>query len=285
MAVISTKSLSHIGLKSQDVERQAAFYAQMVGLGETERDSVGRVYLRCNANHHSVVLIPSSESGIDHVALDVGGPAELDAAANALSKAGISYETVRSGEPGQAVSLRLRDPNGYVIELISTMTQVNPNYGPRAVQPRKLGHVTLQVADCKQAVDFYREVLGFRVSDWVDDIFVWMRCNPDHHSFAFARADTIKMHHVAFEIKDLSYLARQADHLMQNGYVLLYGPGRHGPGQNHFSYFRDPEGNLIEFACDLQQIWDDVNYVPKVWNSQERWVNMWGPEAPVEFME
>jgi catechol 2,3-dioxygenase-like lactoylglutathione lyase family enzyme len=143
----------------------------------------------------------------------------------------------------------------------------------------------LQVTDCKQAVAFYSEVLGFRVSDWVDDIFVWIRCNPDHHGLAFAKMDTLKMHHLAFEIKDLSYLARQADHLMQNGHVLLYGPGRHGPGQNHFEYFRDPERNLVEFACDLQQIWDDVNYEPKVWNSKERWVNLWGPEGPADFLD
>lgn len=285
MSVVKAKSISHVGLKTQNIERQTQFYTQMVGLGETERDTAGRVYLRCNANHHSVVLIPSSETGIDHYGLTVGGLTELESAANALSRAGIPYETEQSAALGQGTSLRLRDPDGYVVELLAEMSQVSPHYGPRAVQPRKLGHVTLQVKDCKRAVDFYSEVLGFRVSDWVDDIFVWVRCNPDHHGLAFAKMDTVKMHHFAFEIKDLSYLARQADYLMQNGYALLYGPGRHGPGQNHFEYFRDPERNLIEFACDLQQIWDDVTYVPKVWNSQERWVNMWGPDGPADFLE
>ena len=164
------------------------------------------------------------------------------------------------------------------------MAQVAPIYGPRAVQPRKLGHVTLLVDDCKRSAEFYSEVLGFRVSDWVDDIFLWMRCNPDHHGLAFAKTGTIKMHHFAFELKDFSYLARQADHLMHNGYVLLYGPGRHGPGENHFEYFRDPESNLIEFMSNIQQIWDDATYEPKVWDSQKRWVNLWGPEGPADFV-
>ena len=284
MPIVNVKRVSHVALKARNVEQQTNFYTYMVGLVETERDSAGRVYLRCNADHHAVVLNPSSETGLDHYALDVGGPAELERAATALTSAGISYHTEKPGELGQESSLCLHDPDGHVVELIGGMEQVAPNYGPRAVQPRKLGHVTLLVDDCKRTAEFYSEVLGFRISDWVDDIFLWMRCNPDHHGLAFAKAGFVKMHHFAFEVVDFSYLARQADHLMQNGYVLLYGPGRHGPGQNQFEYFRDPEGNLIEFMCDLQQIWDDATYVPRVWNSKERWVNMWGPDGPPDFV-
>ncbi len=284
MPIVNAKYVSHVALKTRDVEQQANFYNHMVGLGETERDSAGRIYLRCNANHHAVVLIPTTETGIDHYALDVGGPAELDAAATALTHAGIPYETEGTVELGQAAALRLRDPDGYVVELVGGMSQVSPTYGPRAVQPRKLGHITLLVDDCKRSAEFYSEVLGFRVSDWVEDIFLWMRCNPDHHGLAFAKGSSGIMHHFAFEVLDFSYLARQADHLMQHGYTLLYGPGRHGPGRNQFEYFRDPERNLVEFTCDVQQIWDDATYVPKVWSTQELWVNLWGPNPPADFV-
>ncbi len=284
MPIVNVKQVSHVALKTRDVEQQANFYTNIVGLGETQRDSSGRVYLRCNENHHAVVLIPSSEAGIDHYALDVGGPAELESAATALSRAGIAYETEGTGELGQGSSLHLHDPDGYVVELIGAMAQVDPTYGSRAAQPRKLGHVTLLVDDCKRSAEFYSEVLGFRVSDWVEDIFLWMRCNPDHHGLAFAKGNSGTMHHFAFEVVDFSYLARQAEHLMQNGYTLLYGPGRHGPGKNQFEYFRDPERNLVEFMCDIQQIWDDATYVPRVWSTKEKWVNMWGPDAPSDFV-
>jgi catechol-2,3-dioxygenase len=84
-------------------------------------------------------------------------------------------------------------------------------------------------------------------------------------------------HHFAFEVLDFSHLARQADHLMQNGYKLLYGPGRHGPGNNQFEYFRDLDGNTVEFTCDVQHIWDDATYEPRVWSSKDLWVNLWDP--------
>src|SRR5712671_475482 len=102
MPIVTAKRISHIALKTRNVEQQTNFYTNIVGLGEAERDSAGRVYLRCNANHHAVVLNPSSETGIDHYALDVGGPAELEAAAAALSRAGISYETEKPGELGRS---------------------------------------------------------------------------------------------------------------------------------------------------------------------------------------
>src|SRR6266568_713939 len=129
MPVVDVKHISHVALKAQDVERQAAFYAQMVGLGETERDNEGRIYLRCNANHHSVVLVPSSGFGIDHFALDVGSPAALEQAAGALARAGIAYQTEGSGELGQDACIRLRDPDGFVIELLGEMGQVAAGYG------------------------------------------------------------------------------------------------------------------------------------------------------------
>ena len=94
MPVVQVKHVSHIALKTPHLEQQAAFYSDMVGLGATERDSAGRVYLRCNANHHAVVLIPADTAGMDHYALDVGGPAEIEQAAAALHKAGI--ETVHA---------------------------------------------------------------------------------------------------------------------------------------------------------------------------------------------
>jgi catechol 2,3-dioxygenase-like lactoylglutathione lyase family enzyme len=285
MSIVKVKKLSHVALKVTDIAAQTQFYSEICGLGETARDDAGQVYMRCNADHHSVVLIPSDESGLDHFALEVGGPAEVAATAQALDRAGISYEANGSHELGQGPSLRLRDPDGFVVELLGGMEQVNPTYGPRAVQPREIGHVTLLVDDPKVSVEFYTQILGFRISDWFEDVFAWLRCNPQHHTVAVARLARVGMHHFAFNVVNFSEIAHLGDHLMRNGRHFLYGPGRHGPGNNQFAYLRDLDGHIIEYTCDSIQVWDEENYRPKVWRSTQKWVNVWGQDPPEEFLQ
>ena len=305
--LIKAKRLSHVGLHCHDVDAQAAFYTQMVGLGETARDQAGNVYLRCNADHHSLVLMPTppyddsfstpndtTEDGasqddakggadavMNHVALEV---ADVDAAAEALTQAGIEHEMVTDVELGQGPAVRLRDPDGFVLELVGPLMQVAPVYGPRNVQPRHFGHITFRTVDPKVSAEFYQEVLGFRVSDWLGEDFVWLRCTPEHHGIAISRhARAPMLHHIAFHVMDMAQLIHQAEYLMHNDRTLLYGPGRHGPGQNLFIYFHDIEENIVEFAADIQEIWDDETYTPRVWDPNERWSNMWGPPSLPEF--
>ena len=286
MPLVQTKKLSHVALNVSDVAAQTAFYRDMVGLHVQATDDQGRVYLRCNSDHHALVLVPSAERGMDHFALDVGGIAELEAAANALENAGISISTSSAQEAGQPHAYRLTDPNGFVVELVAGVEQVDPTYGPRVVTPLRYGHLTLRVDHLQETVDFYTNLLGFRISDWLGDQFCWLRCTPEHHGLAIStHVRAPMMHHLAFHVRDMAELVQQAEHLMRNDRVLLYGPGRHGPGQNLFIYFHDTEQNIVEMAADMQRIWDEANYQPKVWDPNERWSNMWGPPASPEFRE
>jgi len=287
MALVDVERLSHIGLKTRNVESQTKFYEEMVGLKETARDDEGRVYLRCNERHHSLVLVPSEEAGdVDHLALQVsGGRPGVEAAADALAGIGIGYEEVED-VPGQGPTLRMRDSDGFWVELIGGMETVDPYYGPRAVQPRQQDHINLKVCDAVESAEFYEEVFGFKVSDRLSDAgIVWTRCNPYHHSLAFTRDENkTALHHLAFEVVDFAELGHQAEHLMRNGRQLLWGPGRHGPGNNQFEYFRDLDRNIIEFTCDARQIYDADQEV-KVWNVEELWADLWGSFPPTEWLE
>ena len=49
------------------------------------------------------------------------------------------------------------------------------------------------------------------------------------------------------------------------------------------NHIMDIEENIVEFAADIQEIWDDETYTPRVWDPNERWSNMWGPPSLPEF--
>jgi len=88
----------------------------------------------------------------------------------------------------------------------------------------------------KAVADFYAKVMGFKVSDWIEDWFVFMRCNADHHTVNFIKGDNIEMHHMAFELKDMSHMQNACEMFAQRKIRILWGPLRHGPGHNVATY-------------------------------------------------
>jgi hypothetical protein len=132
-------------------------------------------------------------------------------------------------------------------------------------------------------------MLGFRVSDWRSDFFAFMRCSRDHHTVNFLRDARPSISHIAFEVRDWSDIKRACDLLASNDITLTWGPIRHIIGHNIAIYHKNPDGVVIEFFCDMDQIHDeelgffeprpwhqDRPQRPKVWRDETP-SNWWGP--------
>jgi catechol-2,3-dioxygenase len=117
-------------------------------------------------------------------------------------------------------------------------------------------------------VDFYTEVLGFRVSDWLGDVFAFLRCGPDHHTVNFLNSEHRGLHHIAFEMKDIPHLLAACELLGQKDIKIIWGPGRHGIGHNVFVYHRDPDDHIIEFYTEMDQMKDETlgYFEPRPWH-------------------
>jgi catechol-2,3-dioxygenase len=115
---------------------------------------------------------------------------------------------------------------------------------------------------------FYRQ-LGFRVSDRTARGMTFLRCNQDHHTLALTQSTGTGVQHVAYDVVDLDSVMRALGWFTSNDLACIWGPGRHGPGNNIFTYYTDPAGLIVEYYAELQQIGhpeDDI---------EERY---WGPE-------
>jgi hypothetical protein len=83
--------------------------------------------------------------------------------------------------------------------------------------------------------------------------------------------------------KRFESLGRVADRAAAAGAPLVYGPGRHGPGNNHFIYFKDPDGFLLECCSDLAQVGPGSSYeLGRKWTVGQ--TNLWGPSPPPAFL-
>ena len=125
-------------------------------------------------------------------------------------------------------------------------------------------------------VAFYRDVVGLSVSDWIDDRMVFMRAGTDHHDLALLQlpADAPPLpagalsclEHFSYRVETVEEIMAITAMLQARGIEIDRGPGKHGPGENTFIVFRDPDGNNVEFYSDMQQIDPAGEHRPQVWD-------------------
>ncbi len=90
-----------------------------------------------------------------------------------------------------------------------------------------------------------------------------------------------ELSHYAWSVPDLNATGRIADRLAARGRRLLWGPSRHGPGNNQFVYFKDEDGAMVECCADLAQMPPAGDYEARRWPGGFGAVNRWGgPPSP-----
>ena len=156
--------------------------------------------------------------------------------------------------------------------------------------PRRVGHVVFGSPDVAATVAFYRDGLGFQVSDVIDGgIGCFLRCSTDHHNLLVMPAPVPCMNHYAMEMDDLDAIGLAGTRVVaERPEASVYGPGRHVLGANLFWYLLDPAGGMFELFADMDQITDD-----EAWATDERrddWdpftIASWepGPSKPDFFL-
>lgn len=274
--------IGHVALHVTDIERSITFFDDVLGLRVTDRAG-NRVYLSCNERHHELILIGSGRRGYDHVGLEVADTAALELAERTLRDAGarvVGYEA----EPGIECALRVVVDGGHVLKLFCGMQGAPPDPVDRE-RALEFEHVSLTLRDLGGIEKTLIDGLGFHLSDHLGrmPMLSWLRCNGAHHGVGLMRYPFSRLHHYAWAFPDLDALGRVADRAAGSGSRLVYGAGRHGPGDNHFIYFKDPDGFLIECCSDLARIGPGSPYeIGRRWTVAE--TNLWGPRAPRAFL-
>jgi catechol 2,3-dioxygenase-like lactoylglutathione lyase family enzyme len=186
----------------------------------------------------------------------------------------------------QADRLSLMAPHGVVVHVV-VGAPGPPNDAPRDAGPvvGSLDHLSFTAGDLRRSVEFFCDVLGFRVSDRVAETRYWLRCNENHHTVALFAGDD-GLQHYAFETRDANELVRLGDALGDRGRNLLWGIGRHGLGENVFTYHLDPAGAVLEVCSDMVQIPDEDAWTVGVWDEDTTASAIrWGQLPPPGFRD
>jgi len=288
--------LGFLGLNVVKQDAMINHYENVIGLPRSADSKDGETYFVCGPDHHAVSFHKNDTPGFRHVGFQIDGDGLLDDALTGLQESGIPATLKFDPLAGLKCAIEIADPDGYTIYLYRTISRSEVPRSRIGVSPNKIGHVALRVGDARVTTKFYTEILGFRWSDWLEDFFVFLRCNADHHSMNFLTSPRRGLFHVAFETQDWNHLGRSCDLLSLHGVPLIWGPGRHGMGHNLFTYHYDPDGNVVEFIAELDRMSEEkIGYFdprsyhednpqrPKVWHRHPTAANKWGVMPPVDF--
>ncbi len=149
-----------------------------------------------------------------------------------------------------------------------------------APAPRRIGHIVLGTPHFGRAVDFYVNLLGFRISDQIrKGLATFMRVESDHHNLMIQPGPTSYLNHYALEVDDIDAVGLAGTAVVaEDKDASVVGVGRHNLGANVFWYLRDPAGNMFEFFSDMDQITD-----VEIWNREHRRLDWEGEDGPAGF--
>lgn len=285
--MIQVRRLGHATFSTENMGREVEYWQHIMGFVVTDQTK-DRVIMSTKYGHEAIALVKGQPGWLQRLSFQVAPGSDLGELAGKLAEHGVKTDRASDITPGIAKALTFTDPKGTLIEIFADYKLQDDDARDPVIAPLKFGHIAYRVTDPKKITEFYIDVLGFRMSDWIGDHFSFLRCGPDHHTVNFARYKEERLHHIAFEMKDSPTINRACDYLAKNKIQLVWGPIRHIVGHNLAAYHRNHDDIRVEMFCELDVMLDEtLGYFeprpwhedrpqrPKVWPG-DTWRAQWG---------
>ena len=310
MALIKVTDLAYGRLRSPDLDAQEEFLTQF-GMTRMARTK-NALYMRGTDPTHHLHVTEQGDPGFVGLAYYAASEDDLKRVATAPGASAV--EAI--DEPGGGKRVRLREPNGYQIEVVHGIETPKPipvkrqalNMGEESLKRagelmrlpkgssrvKRIGHGVMASPKVQETVRWFRETLGFICSDDVyagtkDNIIgSFNRCDRgddyvDHHVFFCIRNERAGLNHLSFEVQDLDDVFMGHQHLQQLGkYEHMWGLGRHLLGSQVYDYWADPWGRVHEHWSDTDRL--NVKNGSNLLPAEEALVSQWGGPPPEKFI-
>jgi catechol 2,3-dioxygenase len=266
--------LQRLVISSPQVERMAAFYRDAFGYAVTV--SGGRY--QCEGEGRSLWIEHGAANQLIESHFVVPDVQTLRSYITRLKGRGIGCR-IEEG-PGE-LAVEIQDPENRRVRFTVEGSAAGRRHLPseKNVRPARLQHYAVRTPDVQKLLEFYSGSLGFTLSDIVRDeagelTAAFLRTDSEHHAFAIFRAAQSRLDHFSCETSDWSALRDWADHMAERTVKLVWGIGRHGPGNDTFFMVHDPDENLAEISSDLERCPEDRSV--GIWKHRMETLNQWG---------
>jgi 2,3-dihydroxybiphenyl 1,2-dioxygenase len=308
-------TLGYAGFGSDRLEDWRQFGTGMVGFQAVERGN-SLLAFRMDDRKQRVVIDRAMGEGARFFGWEVADQTALDALAARLEKAGIRVtaepQTLADARHVRAL-ISFHDPAGnrleafYGAEIDDTPFRPGRSISGFRTGALGLGHVVLTVENIEPVMAFYVEVLGFRLSDYIEKPFraYFFHLNPRHHSLALIETGRDGMHHLMVELFSLDDVGQAYDIALNEDRVNVT-LGRHTNDLMTSFYARTPSSFMVECGWGGREIdpasWQPavMTHGPSLWGHERVWLTdedraiarkmrmnaaRQGLRAPVQVME
>jgi len=265
-------ALSHLSIRSADPTRLAGFFEEVYGMTrQATRDG-----WQCAAPGRAFLISPGRPNSVDYIAYAFNDSDALARHRETLAGRSLALGGNPSPLFGDS-AFSVTDPDGNVVAFgvhASSGGDTVPD-----VPPARIQHVAFRTSNMESMVSFYRDVLGFVLSDRVEDDqgtlrACFLRTDHEHHALALFSSAETRLDHISCETRDIVSLTAWADRVSSKRVPLCWGVGRHGPGNDVFFMVKDPDDNLIEISAELEHV--ESARPTGIWPHEQRTLNLWG---------
>lgn len=274
IAVQGGAYLHHVAFESEDPQKLAEFYAANMDMKVTK---ISETEYWCEGPLRRFVAVKGENKKLAYGGLACRNAEVLEAMRNRAESNGVAILPSVSPYFGND-AFAVRDYDGNLI-CIGTAREQTVSYQPSFEgihAPTQ--HLTFATENLQGFKEFYVDKLGFFLSDRVlhengELATVFTTSNHEHHTIACFKSNRTGVDHHSYEAGTFENIKKFCDRFAANGVLLTWGPGRHGPGNNLFVFYTDPDGNWIEISGELEAIYDREVID---WPQHPRTLNKWG---------
>jgi biphenyl-2,3-diol 1,2-dioxygenase len=279
--------LGYWGFEVSDLAAWEAFATDVLGLAVAERGDAGSLRLRLDEYAWRIALEQGPSDDLAYVGWEVPDARSLDALGQRLAEAGVHVE---EGKPERCAVRQVRgllqclDPAGIPTELYWGPKMAATRFcSPRVAGgfqagDQGAGHMVISSPDEQATFAFYTELLGLRVSDYIDVTrgdsslsLTFLHANARHHSVAFSGMELPKrIHHFMVEARAFDEVGAAHDRALDAGVPVTLGLGRHSNDKMFSFYARTPSGFEVEFGWGGAQV-NDENWRVVSYSTMSEW--------------